>query len=116
MGLITKNTVQIEEKFGAITTMNNSCSVMIAGNDDWLVQASPESRRWNYFSVSDAKIQDDEYFGEIWTELEDDDGFAALMYYFTNEVDLSSFNPRKILVTAELRQTRDKSLKGLRAI
>src|ERR1700722_12769994 len=112
MSLITKDTVQIEEKFGAITTMNNSCSVMIAGNDSWLVQASPESRRWNCLSVSDAKMQDDEYFGEIWTELEEDDGWEALMYFFIHEVDLMAFNPRKILVTPELRRTRDKSLRG----
>jgi hypothetical protein len=116
MSLITKDTVQIEEKFGAIAMMNNSCSVMIMGNDSWLVQASPESRRWNCLSVSDAKIQDDEYFGEIWKELDEDEGWEALMYYFKYEVDLSAFNPRKILVTRELRHHRDKSLRGVTAI
>jgi hypothetical protein len=116
MSLITKDTVQIEEKFGAITTMNNSCSVMIMENDSWLVQASPESRRWNCLSVSKAQMQNDEYFSELWKELDEDEGWEALMYYFMHEVDLSSFNPRKILVTEELRRHRDNSLKGVNAI
>src|SRR5262249_38934160 len=78
--LITESRLDVEQKYVDATTVANVAHIGIAANADWVVPAGRHERRFAVFNVSDAKIQDKQYFGAIVGELENG-GYGALLHF-----------------------------------
>jgi hypothetical protein len=91
--LVTGETHRIERKGQESYEVDNCTRVVILGNDDWLVPASHDERRYAIFDVGNRRKQDFEYFGKMMSGMADG-GHALLLQYFF-DYDISNFNPRK---------------------
>lgn len=79
--LITGSTHIIEPKGKESYTVRNLTRVAVIGNEDWLVPASVDERRWAVFTVGDKRKQDKKYFEEMRIGLDDQGGNAHLLRY-----------------------------------
>jgi hypothetical protein len=113
-GLITED-FRINEGKGRDATLGrNRLHLMMASNNNWVVPASAEARRYAVFDVASIHRQDTDYFGAILAEMDVDGeaaGIAAMLY------DLRRFPVnldfvRKAPETAGLHAQRLASLRG----
>ena len=86
----------------------NFLHVMMACNEEWVVPASLEARRFFVWMVSDAHKDDHAYFGAIWEEMEAG-GYAAMLHDLLH-IDLTDFNVRRVPVTEGLQEQKKLSL------
>ena len=106
--LITEPTILFEPKGIDSLTMGNYINVIIASNEDWVVPATGDERRFCVLKPSAAFQQDTEYFGRIGKEGETA-GRAAMMYDLLNH-DISGVNLRKAPLTEGLSDQVQASL------
>ena len=99
-GLITEPTIPIERKGCDIKSVRNLLHIVMASNNDWVVPASTDERRYCVLNVSDLHIDDKPYFDALSNETENG-GLAAMLYYLQNK-DISDFSVRVIPKTAGL--------------
>jgi hypothetical protein len=111
-GLITDSMLPIEAKGVDVTHTRNLLHIIICSNEDWVVPAGMEARRFTVFHCGNAHRNDTEYFGALWAELKNG-GFEALLYHLLNEVELTGFSPRQHLPTEELTEQKEHSLRGM---
>ena len=109
--LITEPTFAIEGKRRDVVFVKNILHVMMASNEDWVVPAGPQARRYAVFEVSEAKLNDYPYFKSIQAEL-DDGGREAMLHELLNR-DISRFEVRDFPVTNGLREQKALSLDSL---
>jgi hypothetical protein len=107
-GLITEPTRVIEAKGVNAEVAPNFIHVMMASNDEWVVPASADERRFFVMNVSDERLQDTAYFASLRRELEDG-GFENLLHYLQN-LDLGDFEVRAVPSTPGLDQQKIASL------
>lgn len=89
--LITGRTILIEKKgFEAYVAQSFNRTVII-GNDEWLVPASHDERRFAVFEVGDNRQNDFEFFESIITGMEEHEGYEYLFHYL-NTFDFSKIN------------------------
>lgn len=99
--------LSIGQKHLSTRMSRNYMRLIMNGNDDWLVLAGKESRRFAVFDVSDELRQNTEFYKDmsIWL---DQGGFEALMYYFKHrEIKI---DVRKVPITEGLLDQRVSSL------
>ncbi len=87
--LITGSTQQIERKGHDSYTVDNLMRVVIFGNEEWIVPATDDERRFAVFNVGDAKQGNREYFGEIKDGMKLYGG-DALLFKFLKEYDINT--------------------------
>lgn len=92
--LVTGAKHQIEPKGREAYTVRNLTRVVIIGNEDWLVPASADERRWAVFDVGEGKKQNRKYFEEMRVGLDIEGGSANLLRYLmdykiTQDVNLA---------------------------
>jgi hypothetical protein len=85
--LITEDTIQIEMKGKDVITFRNHIRLIVSSNNDWIVPAGNEERRFFMLDVSEARMQDRAYFGSIIAQM-DNGGREALLQYLL-DYDLS---------------------------
>ena len=107
-GLVTEDTLSIEMKGVDVGQFPNFIRLILATNNDWVVPASAEQRRFVVIDASAARIQDTAYFGAIIHQMENG-GLEALMYHLLS-VDLEGVNLRKIPQTDALADQKLRSL------
>jgi len=108
--IISEDQVPIERK-GFQTEMQRNClHVIMASNEDWVVPANADDRRFFVLDVSDRRACDVNYFGRIDKQLEDEGGYEALLHYLMN-VDLALFDARTVPKTSALRAQKEMSLR-----
>ncbi len=78
--LITEDTIQIEMKGKDLVTFKNYMRLIVSSNNDWVVPAGSEERRFFVLDVSEARMQDRAYFASIISEM-DNGGREALLDY-----------------------------------
>lgn len=78
--LITGNSHNIEHKGKEIYTVDNCTRVCILGNDDWLIPASHDERRYAVFQVGDGRKQDRKFFFDMRIGMEKG-GYGHLLKY-----------------------------------
>jgi len=78
--LITGREHVIEHKGKEPYTVHNKTRVVIIGNEDWLVPASHDERRFAVFSVGDGRKQDRKFFQDMREGMERD-GYPYLLRY-----------------------------------
>jgi hypothetical protein len=106
--LITEPHLTIEAKYQNPVQTPNFLHVMMASNEDWVVPAGLDARRFLVLVVSEHRKGDHEYFGAILKQMEAG-GDAAMLYDLLN-IDITTFNVRAVPVTEGLQQQKKLSL------
>ena len=106
--LITEPYITVERKGIDAKQVINRLHIMMATNEDWIVPADHDSRRYAVFEVSDEFKQKAEYFGPIYDQI-DNGGREAFLYELLNR-DIGYFHPRQIIKTTAFRNQVVNSL------
>jgi hypothetical protein len=106
--LVTEPTITIEAKYANAVQAPNYVHLIIASNDDWVVPASDDERRFLVLDVASHRQGDVAYFKAIEAEMAD--GGSAAMLHDLMDVNLSGFDVRKVPQTAALADQKLHSL------
>lgn len=110
-GLITEPQLAIEGKGVNVVMATNRLHVIMASNDEWVVPAGPDERRFAVFDVSSIQAQKHGYFQRLTDELKN--GGLAAMLHDLRAMDLDGWHPRRnIPQTTALAQQQSRSLRG----
>lgn len=123
-GLITEDTLTIEGKGQDIQTAPNYLHIFMASNEDWVVPAGVDERRFAVFDVPDDHKQDRDYFAPINAQLFDEgkngvmvpgSGLATMLHDLLS-LNLGDWEPRwNIPQTEALARQKAESLSGVEA-
>lgn len=102
--LITEKVITIEAKHRNAVTAPNMLHVMMASNNDLIVPASGDERRYCVVDVLPIRQKDGSYFGALNDQMEN--GGAAAMLYDLLEMDLTDFDHRVVPETDALRDQK----------
>lgn len=108
--LVTEPVMMVERKGIDARQVKNLLHVMMAANQDWVVPATGDERRFVVNEVSDARRGDKNYFDALFAE-RDNGGLEALFYDLLH-TDLGEWHPRQIYETKALREQKRYSLSG----
>jgi hypothetical protein len=111
--LVTEPTLMIEGKYQNAVQVRNCLHVIVSSNDDWVVPAGTDERRFFVLDVAAGRQGDFSYFEAIEKELQS--GGAAAMLYDLLHRDLSRFNVRAVPKTAALLDQKTQSFSGAQA-
>lgn len=103
--LITNKRHMIERKGREVYEVDNLARVVILGNDEWVVPATEDERRYAVFEVSTAKQRDDNFFGAM---VEDMD--PRLLMKFLKEFDLEKADINQIPATEALARQKEQTM------
>ena len=106
--LITEETVMVEAKGYDAEAAQNYVHLIMASNEDWIVPARADDRRFFVLDVSDERRRDIEYFKAMQDQLEAG-GFEALLHYLMS-YDLSEFSIQNIPQTSALHDQKINTL------
>ncbi|MDP8246439.1 MAG: DUF5906 domain-containing protein [Candidatus Hinthialibacter antarcticus] len=109
--LITEPEIAIEPKGRDVFTTPNRLRIIMASNEDWVVPANIDDRRFVVLQVSEERKQDNGYFAELKMEL--DDGGSEAFLHFLLTYDISNFNLRSIPKTDALLEQKIQSLEAV---
>jgi hypothetical protein len=108
--IVTGTTGSSGQKFQSTKTVNNYVRVGINGNEDWLVPAAMDSRRFFVLDVSDVYKSDEQYWNKMHQWI-NNGGREALMYFFLN-YNFKDVNLRLAPVTDALIDQRVSTMKS----
>lgn len=106
--LITGQTHVIERKGSEAYTVDNCLRLVIFGNEQWLVPASQDERRFAVFQVAPHRKQDTKYFTQINSGMRA--GGDRLLLEYLKNYDISQFNPNQAPKTKALMEQKHSSL------
>ena len=106
--LITEPYLTVEAKFQNAIQSPNFLHVMMASNEEWVVPASQDARRFFVLEVSEDRKSDHHYFGAIAAQMAAG-GYEAMLHDLLAH-DLTTFNVRAVPVTEGLQRQRKLSL------
>jgi hypothetical protein len=106
--LITGEYQYIEYKGKEPVRVKNFVRLLVTGNNNWLVPAGVEERRFAVLDMGDDRRQNHEYFQAIEDEMENG-GREALLHYLLN-FDLTGIPYRTVPQTAALAEQQVASL------
>ena len=106
--IITEPYLTVEGKYVNAVEVPNYLHLMMASNEEWVVPAAMDARRFLVLEVNDTAKNNHEYFGGIWKQMEAG-GYAAMLHDLL-AYDLSSFNVRGVPTTEGLQRQRKLSL------
>jgi len=106
--IITEPHLTVEAKYANAVEAPNFLHLMMASNEEWVIPASIDARRYFVLEVVDAAKNDHKYFDAIWKQMEAG-GYAAMLHDLLAH-DLSGFNVRAVPVTDGLHRQRKLSL------
>ncbi len=112
-GLITDPFITIEAKYQNAVTCRNVVHLLMASNEDWVVPAGTDERRYCVLEVSNKYQQDTDYFGALHREM-DAGGLAAMLHDLLT-YDLARFDVRQVPKTNALTDQKIRSLRGFEA-
>ena len=102
--LITESHLAIEAKYHDPVLAPNYLHIMMASNEEWVVPASIEARRFFVLLVGDEHMGDHYYFGAIWKEMKN--GGVRGVLARSAAMDLTTFNVRDVPKTDGLQQQK----------
>lgn len=105
--LITENTLTIEKKGKDTIIAPSFLHVFMASNEDWVVPAGPDARRFFVLDVGDDHREDFAYFRAINEDLASG-GHEGLLYYLLH-FDVTGFDARQVPTTSELKRQKEWS-------
>jgi hypothetical protein len=104
-GLITEDRLMIEAKGFDAYAIKNHNRVFMASNNDWIVPAGLEERRFFVARASDRHMQDRDYFGRIQEQMNNGGREGLLRYlqqYDLTGIDITAFPRTKELANQKL--------------
>ena len=106
---ITSTTMNLERKGFDVETVPSRLTLVIISNDDHIIDATGDERRYFPLEVSDQYIGDTGYFDDLYKAINGDEirCFFRMMMAF----DISEFNHRVMPNTDEMRQQQALSLR-----
>ena len=110
-GIITGSKHMIERKGMEPYQVDNLTRVVIIGNEDWLVPATQDERRYAVFDVGEDDLQRRGFFQEMREGMEanDGEGYGLLLDYLQN-FDLTGIDVNDAPATAGLANQKLESL------
>jgi hypothetical protein len=113
--MITEDTLVIEGKGRDAIVTPNMLHIMVASNEDWVVPASADERRFAAFDVSSARRGDRAYFEALQAQI--DGGGLAAMLHDLLAAELDRWHPRlDIPKTDALRMQIQQSEDPIRSL
>jgi hypothetical protein len=109
--LITEPTLFIEAKGRDAITVPNYLHVMLASNEQWIVPAGENERRYFLNAVSEAKMQNKKWFKAIDDQLKNG-GCEAMLFDLMN-YRLADWHPREVPKASGLVEQQARSLSPL---
>jgi hypothetical protein len=109
--LITEETFLIEPKGIDPFPVRNCVHLIMSSNNDWVIPAGADARRYFVLDVGDAHMQDHPYFAAIAYEIENG-GREALLHLLLSR-DLKDFNVRLVPQTEALAEQKTHSRRGV---
>jgi Family of unknown function (DUF5906)/Primase C terminal 2 (PriCT-2)/Bifunctional DNA primase/polymerase, N-terminal len=109
--LITEPTLFIEAKGRDAITVPNYLHVMLASNEQWIVPAGENERRYFMNAVSEAKMQNKKWFKAIDDQLKNG-GYQAMLFDLMN-YRLADWHPREVPKASGLVEQQARSLAPL---
>ncbi len=109
--VITSEQVMIESKGINAFQVASVLRIMISSNEDWVVPATFDERRFCVLNVADTRARDTVYFAKLREEM-NNGGRAALLHHLLS-LDLTGFDVRNPPMTTGLRDQKLASLKGI---
>jgi len=106
--LITEPYLTVERKGIDAKQVINRLHIIMATNEDWVVPAEYDSRRYAVFEVSDKYKQSSTYFRCIYDQI-DNGGREAFLFELLHR-DICDFHPRHIIKTKAFRDQVINSL------
>ncbi len=106
--LVTEPDLFIEGKGKDGVTVPNMLHVLMASNDDWVVPAGEDERRYAVFAVSDCHKQDEAWFRPLNDQM-DAGGYEAMLFDLLR-VDLGDWHPRRVIRTDALVEQQSRGL------
>jgi Mesyanzhinovviridae DNA primase len=110
--LVTGDTHLVELKNFEPIPVRNYMRLLVTSNEDWIIPAGMEERRFATLTVGEAHMKDRAYFAAIEEQLEDG-GYEALLHHLLT-LDLSQVNLGVIPVTAGLLDQKLESLSPIK--
>jgi hypothetical protein len=107
-GLVTSKFQMIEQKGIDPIRLDNYVRLIMTSNEDWVVPAGKDERRFCVLDVAPNVAQNHGYFAEMDRQL-DAGGRAALLHHLIN-LDISGVNLRQIPLTEALLEQKVRSL------
>ncbi len=107
-GLVTEPHVVIEKKGIDPLVARNQLKILMCSNNEWVVPASADERRFFILDVSDEKKGQLDYWKKLNTVVEN--GGAAAFLYHLQQIDLSQFDVRAVPNTVGLDSQKLQSL------
>ena len=107
-GLITENKMLIEHKGKEARNKQNVSRIILLGNEDWVVPASQEERRFAVFNVGEERMQDKPFFIAMREGMEQG-GYSHLLRYLL-DFDLSTVDINDAPKTQGLVEQKHASL------
>lgn len=89
--LVTEPIISYEAKGRDITPGRNMVHMMLASNEDWIVPAGKDARRFFVTDVSERRRNDQDFFGRLNRQMEDG-GLEAMMHELIR-LDLDGWRP-----------------------
>lgn len=113
-GLITEPELAVEGKGANVIQARNRLHIIMASNEDWVIPAGIDERRFAVFEVGEDYRQNEVYFKAL-TEQLNEGGLAAMLFALLNR-DVSGWHPRRSVPQTEaLRAQKESSLKPFEA-
>jgi hypothetical protein len=109
--LITEPVIFIEAKYKNGASVRNMLHILMASNNDFVVPASSDERRYFVLDVSPARIGDHRYFEDLNRQMEQG-GLAAMVHDLLKR-DISGFDHRAVPQTAALQNQKLLNLNSL---
>lgn len=107
-GLVTEPHVVIEKKGIDSLVARNRLKILMCSNNEWVVPASADERRFFILDVSDEKKGQLDYWKQLNTFV--GNGGAAAFLYHLQQIDLSQFDVRAVPNTVGLDSQKLQSL------
>ena len=107
-GLITEELIAIESKGVDVAPGPNFLHIFLASNEDWVIPAGLDERRFFVLEVGSSHQGDKRYFDRIWEE-QNNGGREALLHTLLTR-DIRDFNVFKVPFTEALRMQKEFSL------
>lgn len=111
--LITEPMVVSEQKGVDAEASQNFVHLIMASNEEWVVPADVDDRRFLVLDVGDRNMRDTVYFGRIKEQMENG-GYEGLLHYLMN-YDLSEYNVWKIPQTPALQEQKIRTFSAYRS-
>lgn len=108
-GLTTERKMRIERKGEESFSIDNLVRLVVIGNEDWLVPASTDERRYAVFQVGEGRKKDAKFFTKM-RDILDHKGGKGLLLHYLKTFDLSKVDVNEAPLTDALAEQKIHSL------